>query len=180
METPNQSAGFGATRRGVWAPRGLCAHTRTRRCSASWSALGLRIGEAIRLRNDEVDLLADPPRLSVIKTKFGKSRLVPLHSTTAKSLDAYAEQRRSLNYDGKCESFFVSERPSVLNYRVVNRTFVGLAREVGVDVCARVPELSIYLGHLQPKHTYWYLTATPELLGAAARRFEALTDGGGV
>jgi len=38
------------------------------------------------------------------------------------------------------------------------------------DVAARMPLLSAYLGHSDPRHTYWYLTGTPELLAEAARR----------
>lgn len=40
----------------------------------------------------------------------------------------------------------------------------------GVDVQARLPVLSTMLGHIAPAHTYWYLTATPDLLALAARR----------
>ncbi len=40
-----------------------------------------------------------------------------------------------------------------------------------IDVRAHLPELSVYLGHLEPAHTYWYLSATPELLSEAARSF---------
>lgn len=42
----------------------------------------------------------------------------------------------------------------------------------GVDVQARLPVLSTYLGHLNPASTYWYLQAAPELLGVVARRVE--------
>jgi hypothetical protein len=42
-----------------------------------------------------------------------------------------------------------------------------------------VPELSVYLGHVRPAETYWYLTATPELLSAAADRFESYANVGG-
>ncbi len=42
----------------------------------------------------------------------------------------------------------------------------------GVDVEARLPLLSAYLGHTKPEHTYWYLSATPELVSLAARRRE--------
>jgi hypothetical protein len=38
-------------------------------------------------------------------------------------------------------------------------------------VQAVLPTLSVYLGHLRPEDTYWYLTATPELLRAAGARF---------
>jgi hypothetical protein len=42
----------------------------------------------------------------------------------------------------------------------------------GGDVAARLPLLSTYLGHVDPKSTYWYLQATPELLAIAADRLE--------
>jgi integrase/recombinase XerD len=42
----------------------------------------------------------------------------------------------------------------------------------GVDVQARLPLLSAYLGHVDPTSTYWYLEATPELLALAAARQE--------
>jgi integrase/recombinase XerD len=42
----------------------------------------------------------------------------------------------------------------------------------GVDVQARLPQLSTYLGHADPKSTYWYLTGSPELLVLAANRLE--------
>jgi integrase/recombinase XerD len=43
----------------------------------------------------------------------------------------------------------------------------------GVDVEARLPVLSTFLGHAGPKATYWYLSARPELLELAAGRLEA-------
>lgn len=42
----------------------------------------------------------------------------------------------------------------------------------GGDVAARLPLLSTWLGHVDPKSTYWYLQAVPELLSLAARRLE--------
>jgi integrase/recombinase XerD len=49
----------------------------------------------------------------------------------------------------------------------------------GMTVKELLPNLSVYLGHVQPAHTYWYLTATPELLGAAADRFLQYASIGG-
>jgi integrase len=40
----------------------------------------------------------------------------------------------------------------------------------GIDVQARLQVLSTMLGHIAPVHTYWYLTATPDLLALAAQR----------
>jgi hypothetical protein len=42
----------------------------------------------------------------------------------------------------------------------------------GADVPALLPRLSTYLGHTDPKHTYWYLSAAPELLVLAAHRLD--------
>ena len=41
-----------------------------------------------------------------------------------------------------------------------------------VDVERHLPELSTYLGHVKVSDTYWYLSATPELLGLATQRLE--------
>lgn len=43
----------------------------------------------------------------------------------------------------------------------------------GVDVLSRLPLLSLYLGHVNPAHTYWYLSGVPELMGVLADRLEA-------
>jgi integrase/recombinase XerD len=42
----------------------------------------------------------------------------------------------------------------------------------GVDVAARLPALSAYMGHAHPASTYWYLSAAPDLLALAAQRLE--------
>ena len=47
----------------------------------------------------------------------------------------------------------------------------------GVDVQARLPLLSAFLGHVDPASTYWYLEATPELLALAAARQEQVLAG---
>lgn len=42
----------------------------------------------------------------------------------------------------------------------------------GDNVELRLPSLSTYLGHRDPRSTYWYLSAAPELLALAAGRLE--------
>lgn len=64
---------------------------------------------------------------------------MPLHPTTAAALRAYAEQRRILGYDGLCSAFFVSERGARLHYHVLARTFVQLARRLGLRGPAGTP-----------------------------------------
>lgn len=42
----------------------------------------------------------------------------------------------------------------------------------GEDVGRLLPVLATYLGHSNASHTYWYLSACPELMGLAVRRLE--------
>lgn len=64
-------------------------------------------------------LAATPPRLTIRQTKFRKSRLVPIHATTAAALSTSAARRQQLGYDGLCDAFFVSERGTPLNDHVI-------------------------------------------------------------
>ncbi|NOT56913.1 MAG: tyrosine-type recombinase/integrase [Deltaproteobacteria bacterium] len=52
-------------------------------------------------------------------------------------------------------------------------------QRVGLPLKELLPTLSVYLGHVQPAHTYWYLTATPELLTPAADAFQQYARQGG-
>jgi integrase/recombinase XerD len=170
---------------------------------------GLRPGEAVRLRDADVNLDSQPPRLLVRETKFHKSRLVPLAPSTADALRSYAAIRKRLGCASVCETFFVSESGTPLAYSTVGRTFLGIVRSLaihptagsrgsnlrclrhtfavrrmldwysrGVDVNKHLPYLSVFLGHAKPQCTYWYLTATPELLSKAGSRFESYVNGG--
>jgi integrase len=47
----------------------------------------------------------------------------------------------------------------------------------GLDVNARLPLLSTYMGHADPANSYWYLSATPELLALAAERRDQTRSG---
>lgn len=66
-------------------------------------------------------------------------------------------------------------RPHDLRHAFAVRTLIGWYRD-GVDVEASLPKLSTYLGHVVPAHTYWYLSAAPELLALAARRLETASE----
>jgi hypothetical protein len=46
------------------------------------------------------------------------------------------------------------------------------AYATGQDGQARLALISTYLGHADPRHTYWYLSAAPELLALAGQRLE--------
>ena len=85
-------------------------------------AIGFTMQREVRLLQDFVEHLErrghDAPVAQVAvewatastSTKFRKSRLVPLHPTTAAALRAYAEQRRVLGYDGLCSAFYADLR----------------------------------------------------------------------
>ena len=47
------------------------------------------------------------------------------------------------------------------------------AHRDGVDVDARIATLANYLGHVDPSHTYWYLTASPQLMQTVRERLAA-------
>jgi len=161
---------------------------------------GLRTGEAIALDDDDVDLRRGV--LVVRKTKFGKTREVPLHQTTIQALLEYLHDRNRLAPRRLSSSFFISRATSRLIYQNVHSTFLQLVYAAGIadrrprrprihdlrhtfavctvlrwhrageDVEAKLPTLSTYLGHIGPSATYWYLTAIPELLESAAVRLE--------
>jgi integrase/recombinase XerD len=164
------------------------------------AATGLRVGEALRLDRRDVDFCDGV--LAVRESKFGKSRQVPLQTSTLQALQGYAGQREELCPRPSSESFFVSLRGTRVIYESVQPTFRMLCERTGVgegaprrprihdlrhtfavrallgwyreglDVGARLPWLSTYLGHREPRYTYHYLSAAPELLGHAARLLE--------
>jgi len=165
------------------------------------AASGLRIGEAIKLDRGDVDRAEGV--LLIRESKFGKSRLVPLQTSTMQALDDYAKLRDELQPRPEQPSFFVSLTRKRLLYAVVSQTFRRLIDNAGIgtgapspprlhdfrhtfavrtllgwyrageDVQAKVPSLSTYLGHREPSSTYWYLSAAPELLALAAARQES-------
>jgi integrase/recombinase XerD len=166
---------------------------------------GLRIGEAIRLDRDDVDL--DHRLLIVRDSKFGKSREVLLHDSAVRALDDYRQRRDQLCPDTTERSFFITTRGTRLCHPTVYVPFRALLKHAGIehpsparrvrvhdlrhsfavktllgwyrdggDVAARMPLLSTYLGHVDPAATYWYLSAAPELLTLAAERLEHTTE----
>jgi len=62
-------------------------------------------------------------------------------------------------------------RPHDLRHTFAVRTLLDWYR-AGLEVEARLPLLSTYLGHFHPRHTYWYLSAAPELMGLAGQRLQ--------
>lgn len=66
-----------------------------------------------------------------------------------------------------------SRGPRLLDFRhrLAINTLIRWHRR-GLDVEKHLPELSTYLGHVHISDTYWYLSATPQLLHQALRRVE--------
>jgi len=91
---------------------------------------GLRISEALGIQREDVDL--EQGILTIRKTKFGKSRLVPLHPTTRNVLLGYAT-RRDEHLGPRCgPNFFVAERGGRLLLQYVHRVFWKLSRQIGL------------------------------------------------
>jgi len=95
------------------------------------SVSGLRLSEARNLELDDVDLKAGV--LTVRNTKFGKTRLVPLHASTCKVLQDYIDRRRRHWAHRSVSSYlFVSSWGNRLDYGSIHRAFYALSRQIGL------------------------------------------------
>jgi integrase len=124
-----------------------------------------------------------------------------VHPTTVKALDRYAAQRERACPHPRSRAFFLSATGTAIGRGEVSKTLrkittaIGLRtatvhprthdlrhsfavrrlvdwQRSGVQIDERIGALSTYLGHVSPAETYWYLTATPELMGLAADRLD--------
>ena len=165
------------------------------------SVTGLRISEALALKQDDANL--EEGILTIRGTKFGKSRLVTIHPSTRQVLLDYAQRRDLHLVHPRSPYFLVAERGGQLLPQYVYRVFWNLSRQTGLraatahtgprlhdfrhcfavatllywyrsgqDVDSLMPVLSTYLGHSCIRDTYWYLSACPELMEHATRRLE--------
>jgi integrase len=167
------------------------------------AATGIRIAEALALQFHDVT----SDGLVVSESKYHKSRLLPVHATTRQVLDRYLIARRqvavadralfisvagkSLPYDTVRNVFLrlldrtelrgahAGRDPRIHDLR---HTFaVRSLEQCGHDhtaVARHIVALSTYLGHAHVTDTYWYLQATPVLMGQIAKAGEALLMGG--
>jgi integrase len=167
---------------------------------------GLRLGEAIRLQIDDVDLVTGI--LTIRNSKFGKSRLVPLHPSAVRKLREYRRQRDRFLGTRSSTHFFISRNGTALRQSTLHPVFKKLLvragiREVtsrggprihdlrhrfavctlidwyrsGKDIDAKIPALSTFLGHRYVKDTYWYLTEHPELMKLAVQKINTRWEG---
>ena len=162
---------------------------------------GMRVGEAIGLDRGDVD-----PTTKVVvvrEGKFGKTRELPLHPSTAQALRDYTCRQDHPRSNKGTAALFVLSAGTRLLYGNVQHTFRKLASRAGLeprssrcrprlhdlrhsfavatildgyrhdgDKQSRLALLSTYLGHVDPGHTYWYLSAAPELMQLAGDRLE--------
>ena len=164
------------------------------------SCTGLRIGEAIALKHDDIDWKNG--LLNVFDSKNMPRRSVPVDSSVIKQLQRYQRRKtRSFSINTQ-ETFFVADNGNSLSYQNVYFAWKRVREITGIggknrrlprmhdlrhtfacrylerayrenkDVDASVHSLSIYLGHSSLRDTYWYLTGVPELMALVGRRCE--------
>ena len=166
------------------------------------AATGLRISEALALQFSDVT----SDGLLIRKTKFQKTRLVPLHDTAAAGLDRYLNRRRRT--PSKEQDVFITDDGRALRYWDVYRTFQKLLKtadllpsggrplrlhQIRHTFAVRALEtspagrqrigqhmlaLATYMGHANIYDTYWYLEATSELLRDISSAGEGFFYGG--
>jgi integrase/recombinase XerD len=95
------------------------------------AATGMRVHEAIALNHEDVDLRAGI--LAIRHTKFGKSRLIPIHPSNQRALQEYSDFRNKVHPLPKAPSFFLSERATRLCDGNVHLTFIRLRCRVGLQ-----------------------------------------------
>jgi integrase len=182
-------------------PDSLRPHTYTTLISLL-AATGLRISEALGLVVSDMT----PDGLLIRKTKFQKTRLVPLHETTVAGLRRYLTRRRRM--PSGADHVFISNSGQPLAYPAVHHVFRQLLKSANLlpsgGRAARLHDmrhtfavralesspagrqrigqhmvaLATYLGHVNIDATYWYLETTPELLGEIAAAGESFLCGG--
>jgi len=97
------------------------------------ASTGLRAGEVIALTVDDVRVDSDPPQLHIRKAKFYKSRIVPVHSSTADQLRTYLQERNRVKLRRPSKAFFITGRRLPLSYSVLRRMFRQLVQSVGIN-----------------------------------------------
>lgn len=93
------------------------------------ASTGLRISEALALQNDGLDM--DQHLLTIRETKFRKSRLIPLHPTTAARLESYVRFRDQRVPLAEADTVLVSDGGTPLNYWTVRSTFRSICTRLG-------------------------------------------------
>ena len=99
------------------------------------SVTGMRVSEALMLDREDVDL--EQGILSIRRTKFGKSRFVPVHSSTRDVLKRYDDLRVRVFPRLATLAFFVSERGTRITEWNVRYTFAKISQQIGLRAAAK-------------------------------------------
>jgi integrase len=115
------------------SPKGLRAHTYTT-LFGLLAVSGMRVNEALNLDRSDVDL--GHGILTIRRTKFGKSRHVPVHPSTVNALKQYVEKRDRI-LSKSTQAFFVSEQGIRITDCMARYTFARLSQQLGLRVIAK-------------------------------------------
>jgi integrase/recombinase XerD len=116
------------------SPKGLRARTYTT-LFGLLVATGMRVNEALGLDRQDVDL--DRGILYIRRTKFGKSRYVPVHPSTVDALKKYTQARDRIFPAPLTPAFFISEQGRRITEWMARYTFAKLSQRLGLRVPAK-------------------------------------------
>ena len=111
------------------APKGLWGWTFST-AFGLMAATGIRVAESVRLDKEDVDL--GEGLLTIRETKFRKSRLVPVHPSTAQALRRYSRIRDKTLPNPRSGSFLLSEQGKRVTAKLLGKKFLALARKIGL------------------------------------------------
>jgi integrase/recombinase XerD len=94
------------------------------------AATGIRMSEGLALDRSDVD--HDEGILTIRRTKFGKSRIVPLHASTRAVLEGYAAKRDLILRRVEMPAFFVSEQGRRITQWSARYNFAKISQQVGL------------------------------------------------
>lgn len=169
------------------------------------ASTGIRSGEAFILDAADLDTAE---QVLTVTGKYGRTRLIALHPTTATALSDYLRIRAAHAAEGT-SALLLGQAGRRLNRNMARAVFRSLtagcalapqpgcgaprlhdfrhafavstlidAHRQGRDVDACITVLATHLGHVSPTHTYWYLTVTPTLTDAVSERVALYYQGG--
>ncbi len=126
--------------RNLFSPQKLRCHTYYHLVGLL-ATTGMRSGEAVRLATRDVNL-ADG-LITIRESKFGKSRVVPLHLTTVESLIRYKARRDEFLKKGEAPTFFVNERRGLISSptELPRYPLRGWAGRRAMETCPRMHDL---------------------------------------
>jgi integrase len=91
---------------------------------------GLRISEALAL--DDADVQRTEAQLTIRRSKFGKSRLIPLHASTIERLAVYARTRNHVFPRRVSPAVFLSEQGTRVTIWAAEYTFAKVSGQIGL------------------------------------------------